>query len=50
MDKSYQSPSIKVLGTLSDLTLTHTKKKFGEPNDGVYLVIGEEEFSLTKHS
>jgi hypothetical protein len=32
MDKSYQSPKIKVLGTLSELTLRD--KEFGKPNDG----------------
>jgi len=33
MNKSYQSPSIKVLGSLSELTLVRNKD-FGTPNDG----------------
>lgn len=32
MTKPYQSPSIKVLGSLSELTLR--EKDFGAPNDG----------------
>lgn len=36
MDKSYESPSIKVLGTLSELTLRN--KNFGTPTDGDFLV------------
>jgi hypothetical protein len=49
MENTYQPPSIEVLGTLSELTLK-TRKKFGSPNDGVYLVIGGEEFGLTQNS
>jgi hypothetical protein len=36
MDKTYQAPSIKVLGTLSELTLRN--KTFGGPTDGDFLV------------
>jgi hypothetical protein len=36
MDKSYESPSITVLGTLSELTLRN--KTFGTPSDGDFLV------------
>jgi hypothetical protein len=48
MEQTYQSPSIKTLGTLSELTLL--RKKFGGPNDGIYLVLGGEEKSLTNNS
>lgn len=48
MDKMYESPSINVLGTLSELTLL--RKKFGGPSDGIYLVIGSEEKELTNNS
>jgi hypothetical protein len=47
--KPYQAPSIVVLGSLSELTLT--RKKFGQPNDGIFLVLeGGEEKSLTNFS
>jgi hypothetical protein len=35
MKKDYAAPSVKVLGSLSDLTLRN--KVFGNPNDGDYL-------------
>jgi hypothetical protein len=35
MNKNYAAPSVKVLGSLSDLTLR--SKTFGEPNDGDFL-------------
>jgi hypothetical protein len=36
MDKSYESPTIQVLGTLSELTLRN--KTLGSPTDGDFLV------------
>jgi hypothetical protein len=36
MDQSYQPPSVKVLGTLADLTLRN--KNLGTPTDGDFLV------------
>jgi hypothetical protein len=36
MDATYQAPTIKVLGTLSELTLRN--KTFGTPTDGDFLV------------
>jgi hypothetical protein len=35
MKKTYVAPTVKVLGSLSDLTLR--TKVFGEPNDGDFL-------------
>jgi hypothetical protein len=43
MKKEYVAPSLKVLGSLSDLTLRG--KSIGTPNDGIYLFPGK--ISLT---
>lgn len=35
MSKSYEAPTVKVLGTLSELTLRN--KNIGKPSDGDFL-------------
>jgi hypothetical protein len=44
MNKDYAAPSLKVLGSLSDLTLRGAKT-IGTPNDGIHLFPGK--ISLT---
>jgi hypothetical protein len=38
MKQSYTAPSVKILGSLADLTLR--EKETGTPNDGDYLKVG----------
>lgn len=48
MDKQYVAPSIKVLGSLSELTLR--EKSLGTPNDGDFLRGPHGKESLTEAS